>query len=204
MGGRTLHEHCKGTPPQIKNYTFSYSKQALADLGFIEEVDNVWVPHIKNKVVYCSVVEYGVKLFILDQYWSQMKSYLFIYFAVNLFTFLFASFLLTSSPFLLSTFHFFFHYRLLTFSSPLFSSPSHSALSALSILCGKCAAHSLNPSPSVRQLMKNSLQLQLQFRSQYLDYHFDSLLYFPILSSPLHSKPLQTTAPYRYLLLYNF
>jgi hypothetical protein len=99
MGGRTLHEHCKGTPPQIKNYTFSYSKQALADLGFIEEVDNVWVPHIKNKVVYCSVVEYGVKLFILDQYWSQMKSYLFIYFAVNLFTFLFASFLLTSSPF---------------------------------------------------------------------------------------------------------
>ena len=56
MGGRTLYEHCKDTPPQIKNYTFSYSKQALADLGFIEQVNDVWVPHIKNKVYYAILI----------------------------------------------------------------------------------------------------------------------------------------------------
>jgi hypothetical protein len=50
MGGRTLKEHCNNTPPEIKNYTFSYSKQALADLGFIEEVDSVWQPHAENEV----------------------------------------------------------------------------------------------------------------------------------------------------------
>ena len=52
MGGRTLREHCNNTPPLVSGYTFSYSKQALADLGFIEEVDSVWQPHAENEVKY--------------------------------------------------------------------------------------------------------------------------------------------------------
>ena len=49
MGGRTLKEHCEGSKI-IENYTFNYSKQALADLGFISEINSVWIPNDDENV----------------------------------------------------------------------------------------------------------------------------------------------------------
>ena len=71
MGGRTLKEHCSNTPP-VPNYALNYSRKALVDLGFIEEVDGVYVPNelnqVRTPVVYLRVQ--AVKHVRLLSYWS--------------------------------------------------------------------------------------------------------------------------------------
>ena len=66
MGGRTLKEHCEGSKI-IENYTFNYSKQALADLGFISEINSVWVPNDDENVrnIHNEYVNYQSFLFFI-------------------------------------------------------------------------------------------------------------------------------------------
>ena len=85
MGGRTLKEHCEGSKI-IENYTFNYSKQALADLGFISEINSVWVPNddenVRNIHNKKSIFSH---FYFLYYYYIFSNSFYFIFFIFLLF-----------------------------------------------------------------------------------------------------------------------
>ena len=84
MGGRTLKEHCEGSKI-VENYTFNYSKHALADLGFISEVNSVWVPNddenVRNRNIVNSLqIFYNLLLYTMIIYF-YISVLLFYYFS---------------------------------------------------------------------------------------------------------------------------
>ena len=85
MGGRTLKEHCEGSKI-IENYTFNYSKQALADLGFISEINSVWVPNDDENVrnIHNEYVNFQSFLFLYYYYIFFYFFYLYIIFFIFL------------------------------------------------------------------------------------------------------------------------